>query len=62
MFGNTEITTKTERIKHQRHKYTLSVGSESVQVFCVNKREGKQMASQKMLKKIFSKENSEEVY
>lgn len=62
MFGNTEITTSTRRIKHQRHEYTLTVGLKSVKVCCVNKREGKQKASQAMLKEIFSKEeNSEEV-
>lgn len=63
MFGNTEISTNTRRIRHQRHEYTLTVGSKTVRVPCVNKREGKQKASQEMLKEIFSKEasNSDEV-
>lgn len=46
---NTEITTKIRRIRHERHEFTLKVAENSVKVTCVNKQEGKQMASQKML-------------
>ncbi|VDD92190.1 unnamed protein product [Enterobius vermicularis] len=50
--GDTEIKLRSERVKHQKHKFDMDVGKHRVSVICSNKREGKQMASQAMLKKL----------
>uniref|UniRef100_A0A0N5AVM4 DRBM domain-containing protein n=1 Tax=Syphacia muris TaxID=451379 RepID=A0A0N5AVM4_9BILA len=50
--GDTEIKLRSERVKHQKHKFDMDVGKHKVSVICSNKREGKQMASQAMLKKL----------
>ncbi|MFH4977865.1 hypothetical protein AB6A40_004574 [Gnathostoma spinigerum] len=51
-YGNTEIKLKTTRVKHQKHQFDMNVGKHQVSVVCSNKREGKQKASQTMLKKL----------
>ena len=51
-FGDTEIRLNTKRLKHQKHQFDMSVGKHEVSVVCTNKKEGKQKASQAMLKKL----------
>ncbi|KAK0425775.1 hypothetical protein QR680_009378 [Steinernema hermaphroditum] len=48
--GNTDIQTSRNRIKHHKHEFVMKVGRHEVSVICTNKQEGKQAASQKMLK------------
>lgn len=52
VFGDTEITTNTQRLSHQRHQFELRVGRHVVKVIATNKHEGKQRASQAMLKEL----------
>uniref|UniRef100_A0A5S6QQ98 DRBM domain-containing protein n=1 Tax=Trichuris muris TaxID=70415 RepID=A0A5S6QQ98_TRIMR len=47
--GQVNIESKVERVKHQQHAFSMQVGKHEVRVMCVNKREGKQKASQAML-------------
>uniref|UniRef100_A0A1I7VAZ0 WW domain-containing protein n=1 Tax=Loa loa TaxID=7209 RepID=A0A1I7VAZ0_LOALO len=51
-YGDTEIKVHSVRVKHQRHQFDMDVGKHRVSVICANKREGKQKASQAMLKKL----------
>ncbi|KAK6105501.1 hypothetical protein QQG55_20500 [Brugia pahangi] len=51
-YGDTEIKVHSVRVKHQRHQFDMEVGKHRVSVICANKREGKQKASQAMLKKL----------
>lgn len=51
-YGDTEIKLHSVRVKHQRHQFDMDVGKHRVSVVCANKREGKQKASQAMLKKL----------
>uniref|UniRef100_A0A915LBF9 Phosphodiesterase n=1 Tax=Meloidogyne javanica TaxID=6303 RepID=A0A915LBF9_MELJA len=52
-FGNTAINLTSRLLRHQRHEFKLSIGEElSVKVISGNKREGKQIAAQAMLKKL----------
>lgn len=46
---------KTERIRHQRYEFALSVGKTTVKVKGGNKHDGKQRAAQEMLKELFPK-------
>ncbi|XP_003377256.1 putative double-stranded RNA binding motif protein [Trichinella spiralis] len=47
-----KINMNIERVKHQLHAFTLSVGTQEVRVLCMNKKEGKQKASQAMLERL----------
>uniref|UniRef100_A0A914L0V8 Microprocessor complex subunit DGCR8 n=1 Tax=Meloidogyne incognita TaxID=6306 RepID=A0A914L0V8_MELIC len=52
-FGDTAINLTSRLLRHQRHEFKLSIGEElSVKVISGNKREGKQIAAQEMLKKL----------
>uniref|UniRef100_A0A915MNJ4 Microprocessor complex subunit DGCR8 n=1 Tax=Meloidogyne javanica TaxID=6303 RepID=A0A915MNJ4_MELJA len=52
-FGDTAINLTSRLLRHQRHEFKLSIGEElSVKVISGNKREGKQIAAQAMLKKL----------
>uniref|UniRef100_A0A915BWX8 Microprocessor complex subunit DGCR8 n=1 Tax=Parascaris univalens TaxID=6257 RepID=A0A915BWX8_PARUN len=51
-YGDTEIKLSSERVRHQKHQFDMDVGKHRVSVECCNKREGKQKASQAMLKKL----------
>ncbi|VDM44469.1 unnamed protein product [Toxocara canis] len=51
-YGDTEIKLSSERVRHQKHQFDMDVGKHRVSVECSNKREGKQKASQAMLKKL----------
>ncbi|CDW59307.1 Microprocessor complex subunit DGCR8 [Trichuris trichiura] len=50
--GQVNIESKVERVKHQQHAFSMRVGKHEVRVICVNKREGKQKASQAMLERL----------
>ncbi|KFD55968.1 hypothetical protein M514_03092 [Trichuris suis] len=50
--GQVNIESKVERVKHQQHAFSMRVGKHEVRVLCVNKREGKQKASQAMLERL----------
>ncbi|VDM97524.1 unnamed protein product [Thelazia callipaeda] len=51
-YGDTEVKLHSTRVRHQRHQFQMDVGKHRVSVICANKREGKQKASQAMLKKL----------
>ncbi|VDK75292.1 unnamed protein product [Litomosoides sigmodontis] len=57
-YGDTEIKVHSVRVKHQRHQFDMDVGKHRVSVICANKREGKQKASQAMLKKLHPNVNN----
>ena len=54
-FGDTGINITSRQLRHQRHEFKLSVGEHSVKVVSGNKRDGKQMAAQAMLKRLHPK-------
>jgi len=47
--GDTNITTSLTPARHKKNKFMMKVNERSVEVICRNKRDGKQMASQKLL-------------
>uniref|UniRef100_A0A915JF78 DRBM domain-containing protein n=1 Tax=Romanomermis culicivorax TaxID=13658 RepID=A0A915JF78_ROMCU len=53
-FGDTTIEMNVQRINHHRHEFTMKVGKgrHEVKVRCLNKKDGKQKASQFMLQKL----------
>ena len=48
--GDTAIKFEAATIKHQRNQFTMTLGKHTATVVCKNKREGKQLASQGILK------------
>ena len=47
--GETKIQTELTPAKNKKNRFTMTINERSVEVICRNKRDGKQMASQKHL-------------
>lgn len=47
--GNIEVKYDVNTVKHKKNEFTMTVGSHSAKVYCKNKRDGKQRASQTIL-------------
>lgn len=52
--GDTQVHCKVNVVNHGKNEFTMTVGKHTVTVFCKNKRQGKQIAAQKLLKKLHS--------
>ena len=50
--GDTNITTELTPARNKKNKFTMKCNEQVVEVVCRNKRDGKQMASQKLLQKL----------
>ena len=50
--GDTEIQMDMKVLKNRKNEFTMKVGKQEAKVMCRNKREGKQLASQAILKVI----------
>lgn len=48
--GDTEIQMDMKVLKNRKNEFTMKVGKQEAKVMCRNKREGKQLASQTILK------------
>lgn len=54
--GNIQVKYDVNTVKHKKNEFTMTVGSHETKVYCKNKRDGKQRASQSILQvnKLFS--------
>lgn len=50
--GNIEVKYDVNTAKHKKNEFTMTVGSHQTKVYCKNKRDGKQRASQAILQVI----------
>lgn len=47
--GNIQVKYDVNTVKHKKNEFTMTVGSHTAKVYCKNKRDGKQRASQAIL-------------
>lgn len=47
--GNIEVKYDVNTVKHKKNEFTMTVGRHTTKVYCKNKRDGKQRASQAIL-------------
>lgn len=47
--GNIQVKYDVNTVKHKKNEFTMTVGAHSAKVYCKNKRDGKQRASQAIL-------------
>lgn len=47
--GNIQVKYDVNTVKHKKNEFTMTVGTHTTKVFCKNKRDGKQRASQAIL-------------
>ena len=50
--GDTHITQKLEAVRNGKNEYTMQVSKREVSVICKNKKDGKQLAAQKLLQQL----------
>lgn len=47
--GNIQVKYEVNTVKHKKNEFTMTVGTHTSKVYCKNKRDGKQRASQAIL-------------
>ena len=47
--GNIQVKYDVNTVKHKKNEFTMTVGTHTAKVYCKNKRDGKQRASQAIL-------------
>ena len=50
--GDTHITQELKMMRNQKNEYTMKVNKREVSVICKNKKDGKQLAAQKLLQQL----------
>lgn len=53
--GNIQVKYEVNTVKHKKNEFTMTVGTHTSKVYCKNKRDGKQRASQAILQVLLNK-------